>query len=185
VRAAPVHAAAATAFREQLIGAPRARLQARLDRSLRSGDKQSVACGAASPRRQRRSEPRQDIGELIIRPRPAHVSAHAQLALAQQPTILRQQHPLTGVGLVDQYLVSCVVGVCSVDADQPQPPRQRAEVNVQDEPGNAGPLRPIDRIHLDEVATGGAVAGDGRLPVDRHGADLGQWHAEGFHDVPE
>jgi hypothetical protein len=178
MRSVPVHPRALGAPGEHLIAPPRSRQQLRVDIGLADRDQRPVARHAPGPRRQRRREPVQHVGELLIGPCAAYVGAEPQTPPAQQPAVLRQQHAALGAGLRDQRVVVSVVGIGAVEADQAQAPRHRAEMYVQDEPGRGQALRAGDGQHLNEVAAHGPVRGRGRLAVDEQAADLRQRHAE-------
>jgi hypothetical protein len=84
---------------------------------------------------------------------------------------------------LDQAVIVDVVRVGGIDTGQPEPPRHRPEVDVEDEPLRRQPLRPAHGAHLDDIPTSGAVSGRGRPSVDNQAAHLGQRHPERLHHV--
>src|SRR5713226_3204803 len=159
VRAAPVHPAAARAARKRLIATPRAGPQQRLDVGLAGECQRPVARRAPGPWRQRRGEPVQHVSELLVRARAPHIGAAPQLPAAQQPAILGQQHPPAGVRLPDQGVIVTVIGVGGIHARQPQPARQRPQVDVENEPRRYQPLRPAHGTDVRHIPAAGPVSG--------------------------
>jgi hypothetical protein len=195
VRASPVHAAAAGAAGERVIGAPGAGLQEGFDVRLGHRLQRAVARGAASPRGQRRREPVEYVAQLVIRVIAAHVGAQPQPAPAQQPAIPGEQGPVPGVRLLDEGVVVAVVSVGGVDAEQPQPAGERAQVHVQQEPCLGERLRPGYRGDGHPLAASEPVPGrqGPRAPgrtihaqrAHAKRADLGQRHPERLHHMPQ
>jgi hypothetical protein len=91
---------------------------------------------------------------LLVGAAAAYVRPEPQRPAAEQAPVLGEQHPALGVGLRDQRVVVEVVGVGGVHAEQSQTPRQRAEMDVEDEARRPRrkPLRPFDRAHLHHVS---------------------------------
>jgi hypothetical protein len=185
VRSAPVHPAAAPAARECLISAPGPRPQQRLHLGLGDRAEQAIARSAPGPGRQRHGKPVQHVGELVVRAGAAHKGAKPERTAAQQCTVLGQQHSLPGVGLFDQRVVIQGGLVVSVNAGQPQPPRECPQVDIQQEASHRQRLRPSYRIDLRHVPAGEPAAGRDHGAVDRKAADFGQRHPPRLHDVSQ
>ncbi len=98
---------------------------------------------------------------------------------------MREQNSAAGVGLVNQRVIVCVAVVSGVNADEPQSPRDRTEVDVEKEPRVVQVLRPRPGGDVRPVPALRLVAGLDGTAVDDQGPDFGQWHADRLDDVPE
>jgi hypothetical protein len=84
---------------------------------------------------QRRPEPPENVGQLVIGVRPAHESGPAQRPTHQEPAVSAEQDPLLAPGPLDELIIVSGRVVRRVDAEQAKPACQRAEVYVQQEEG--------------------------------------------------
>jgi hypothetical protein len=125
-----------------------------------------VAGRAPGPGHQWRGEPLEDVGELFVGAAAADVCPEPQRPATEQTSVLGEQHTALGVGLRDQRVVVEVIGVGGIHTEQPQPPGQRAEMDVEDETRRPRrkPLRSLDRTHLYHVTVARPVR-RGDLPA--------------------
>ena len=89
--AVPVDPAAGVAPGEVVVGAPGARLQPVGDLLLGHRRQAAAARGAAGQRRQRGSEPREDVGELVVGTAAAHQGAGPERPPHEQAAVLGEQ----------------------------------------------------------------------------------------------
>ena len=158
--AAPVDAVAGLAAGEILLGASGSRFEQIGDVDLGHRLDLPPAGGAPSVRRQRRPEPVQNVGELVVGSSSANVRRSPKGPPPQQATVLGEQQPILPPGPLDQLVVIGVIAVRGVHAEQPQPPGQRAEVHVQQQPRRAVQrLRPRVSTSTTSVGSGRQAAG--------------------------
>lgn len=140
--AAPVHPGALRALGEHVVRLLGAVFEQSAHGVLRGPGQCAVARGAAGPGGQGRSEAAEDVAELLLGAVAVDVRPRPDLAAAQQPAVPGEQDaPLPcregGEGGVADVLAL----VRRVDAKEPQPAGQRAEMDVEEEPqGRAGDL---------------------------------------------
>jgi hypothetical protein len=185
MRAAPVHAAAFCAPGEFLVRPPCARQQLRGDFLLWRPAKFAVADDAPRPRLQDRREPVNHIGQLFVSALAADVRPEPEPSAPEQPAVLCQQHPPTGVSEFDEGVIVEVVGVRGVQADEPHPARQGAEVHIQQEPRLRQRLRPADRRDANPITGIRLVRRLHRRSVHKNRSDLRQRDTSRLDDVPD
>jgi hypothetical protein len=109
---------------------------------------------------------------------PPDVGASPQRAAHEQATVLGEQDAALPPCPLDEVGVVGIVAVRGVDAQQPQPPGERPEVDIEQEAGAARQaLRAGWRVELDHRAVA--------EPVGHRRPHLGQRDAERLHDVAD
>jgi len=185
VRSMPVDVAAGPAPGESLLRAQRPRFKLVGHLSLRNRAQRSSAGQAQAPRLQRRAEPLDEVGQLGVGVLTAHESGTAQRLAHQQAPVSAEQHSVLTSGPLDEMVVISVLVVRRVDAQEPKPAGQRAEVHVQQEerrplqglgPGSDDDVEPV--LLLQPAPPGHRNLGHDQVP------DLGQWHAHALDEMP-
>jgi hypothetical protein len=116
---------------------------------------------------------------------PAHEGRPAQAPAHQQAPVSAEEHSVLSSGLLDEVVVVSVVFVRRVDAQEPEPAGERAEVNVQQEerwplqrlgPGSDHDIELV--LLLQPTPPGQRNLGYEQVP------DLGQWHTRALDEMP-
>src|SRR5207244_2608467 len=134
VRTVPVHTRTIGADLEILVELPGSRLQDRLDRRFRHCAELAVA--TKTPRERlggERTVPLQHLDELPVRFGLANEIAVDNVAALQEPAIAREKDARLSRGPPGDRVIVCDRGIRCVDAHQPKPPGQLAQVTVEHE----------------------------------------------------
>ena len=108
-----------------------------------------------------------------------------QRPVHQQAPVAAEQHSVLMSGLLDEMVIVSVFVVRSLDAQEPKPAGQCAEVYVQQEerrplqglrPGSNDDVEPV--LLLQPTPPGHGNPGHNQVP------DLGQWHACALYEMP-
>lgn len=188
VRPAPVHPVAYDALGEDVVGALGAALDPPAYALLGGRGQLAVAGAAPGPGREVGGEPAQYVAELFVGLVAVDVCPGPQLAPSQQAPVPGQQNApvlcrVPGEGGVPDVLAE----VRAVHAEQPQPPCQRAEMDVEQEAerGAGHLLGALHRVHLDGLARVRDVRGRYGPAVHGQPAGLGERDAGRLDDVAE
>jgi len=174
----PVDVPAGLAPGELVLRAQRPLLKLVCHLSLRNRREDSSAGQAEAPRRQGWPEPFDDVGQLVVGVLTAHKGSTAQGPTHQKAPVSAEQHPILTSGLLDEMVIVSVLVVCRLDAQEPKPAGQRAEVHIQQEERRAvhwlgaGPDNDVEPVLLLQP-----TSPRNQPPVQEQVSDLGQGHA--------
>jgi hypothetical protein len=110
----------------------------------------------------------------------------AQGSPPEQATVLGEEEPVLPAGLLDEIGVGGVVAVRGVHTEQPQPPGERAEMDVEQQLGRAVQrLRSRASDDLDPLVGRRPPVGRDVSARDAQRTYLGERDTDALHEVPE
>jgi hypothetical protein len=164
----------------------RSRLKSGSDDSGGNVSEKRPAAQAPGPRRQSRGEAAEDIVELPVHTLRADESAVVDGLAEEKPAVSGEQLPSFFSGTGGELRVVGIRLIGDIDAEQPHPPRECAEVHVEKEPTGVR-LRPMPGFNVNgrRVAEmrGAKLLTTDPSAIHGCGPDFGQRHTNDLEKV--
>ena len=130
-------------------------------------------------------EPFDDVGQLLVRVLSAYESGSPQRPTHQQAPVSAEQHSILMVSLLDEVFIGGVFSVSGIDAQQPKPAGQGAQMYVQQEARRPlQRLRPGSNPNVEPVLLPQPTVQGRRVLGHDQSPDLGQRHPRTLDKMP-